>query len=642
MGENHSLNKGELLIDVQSFSSSNRINIDIDNTVDTIIEIKPTNNFKVKYTLIAVGDSKQEVEIIPRAIGKDTKDTELISRAIGKNEKDIYLNIMYGRNSDVFTEIQPIGYNNMPTEIEVPPHNKMFAIYEVQQPPIVTDIFNPTQDAFTREQTSYQSINYGTNSSMIVGRSTEDIYRSFVQFDLSSINKSYVLKESHFRLYYKDSAPTNLKLEILNADRAWQETNITDLNKPNPINLITNAFTINKEHGYIEFDVLNIVKSWVALEKINNGFIIRLSNETEFGQTTFFTKESKFPPELIVKYFDSRIFSQGRSQHLVEIFAYKRRNSDKNTEITVDSVFTSREKPVEIYVHRREVPLHSEPSAEIVVTKPYAWSEITSAIRKEDKKLVEISVRVPKDDDRILAEIAVNKLFILGEITCIRSEDSTKETTISVTKPLVYAEISVPTHDSDKVDTEIEINETWSSITYAEIYVAKDKIPTEITPRVIDENSPRTEITISKPNLEIEVEVKHRRDIWVEIEPNIISDVFTEIIVTKPYVDSVITVQRYDVSEQDTEIFVKYTDDVPTEIDAKAVRQVDTIIDIKAVSQVYVEISVTKKDAITEITIPTWTKSVILAEIKPRVLMVDNVYTVIQVGSKGGAYAFII
>ncbi|MFJ3387479.1 DNRLRE domain-containing protein [Lysinibacillus sp. NPDC086135] len=642
MGENNSLNNGELLIDVQSFSSSNGTIIDIDNTVDTIIEIKPTNNFKAKYTLIAVGKSEQDVEIIPRAIGENTRKTELISRAIGKSEKDTYLNIVYGDKSQVFAEIQPIGHYNLEAEIEVPPHNKMFAIYEVQQPPIVTDIFNPTQDAFTREQVSYQSINYGTNSSMIVGRSTEDIYRSFVQFDLSSIDKSYVLTESHLRLYYKDTAPTNLKLEILNADSSWSETNITNLNKPNPINLISNEFTINKEKGYIEFDVLDIIKSWIALKIINNGFIIRLSNETEHGQTTFYTRETKLPPELVVKYFDSRIFSTGRSQQLTEIFVYKRRESVKNAEITVDSVFTSRDRVAEIYVHRREVPLYSEQFAEIVVTKPYVWSQIISAIRDESITFAEIGARVSRDDDKTLAEIAVSRPVVLAEITNTIWRDSTQEAIINVTKPSIHVEITVPTHDKNQVDIEIEINETWSSITYAEIRVDKDKIKTEITPRVKDDSSPRTEISVSKPKVEIEVEVKYRNNIWVEIEPNIISDVATEIIVTKPYVEAFVIVQRYDDSEQDTEIFVKYANDVPTEIDAKVVSQVDTIIDIKAVSQVYVEVSVSKVKVNTEITVPTWTGSTTFAEIEPRILMVNEVYTLINIGSKGGAYAFII
>ncbi|MFJ7982412.1 DNRLRE domain-containing protein [Lysinibacillus xylanilyticus] len=640
MGENSFLKTGELLID--SIGSSNDTTTDFKYQVDTVIEIKPKNSFKAKYKLIGVGQSERYIEIIPRAIGESTRETELISRALDASEKDVYLNIMYRGNSEVFTEIQPIGHNNMPTEIEVPPHNRMYAVYEVQQPPIVTDVFNPTQDSFTREEKAYQSINYGANSSMVVGRSKDDIWRSFVQFDLSSINKSYVLKESLLRLYYKDSAPTNLKIEILNADRAWQELNITNLNKPNPIDLISSDFIINIEEEYIEFDVLDIVKSWVALEKINNGFIIRLSNETEYGQTTFYTRETKSPPELVIRYFDSRIFSQGRSQHLTEIFAYRRRDSSKNAEITVDSAFTWRQKPVEIYVHRKEVPLFSDVQSEIIVTKPYVWSQIISAIRRESIKDTEISVRKPRNDDRYLAEIDASRPSVLTEISSARRKDSDYDIEISASRPQVNAEINVPEYDENEVKIEIEINEMWTSVTYTEINASRDKVDIEITPKVIGDSSPRTEISVSRPNLEVEVEVKYRNDIWVEIEANVKSDVVTEIVATKPYIDALITVQRYDDSKRDAEIFVKYTSGVPTEIDAKAVSQVDAVIDIKLISQVLTEISVTRKKVETEITIPTWVDYDVITVIEPRILMVSNKFAVIQVGSKGGAYAFII
>ncbi|MGE8038020.1 DNRLRE domain-containing protein [Lysinibacillus sp. NPDC093692] len=612
------------------------------NFLETEIEVPPNNSFKAKYKLIAVGRTEQDVEIVARPLRESLKETELISRALGINTKDTYLNVMYRGNSDVYTEIQPIGYNFLEAEIEVPPHNRMWAVYEVQQPPIVTDIFNPTQDSFTREELAYQSINYGKNSSMVVGRSQEDIWRSFVQFDLSSINHSYVLKESYLRLYYKGIVPNNIKLEILNADSAWQENNITNLNKPNPIDLISNKFTVNTEEGYIEFDVLEIVKDWVALEKINNGFIVRLSNETEFGQTTFYTRETIFPPKLVVKYFDSRIFSQGRSQHLTEIFAYRRKNSDKNTEITVDSVFSFRPINAEIYVHRKEVPLHFEELVEISASKPYVPTQIISAIRDEHKIPIEISARKSRDDDRYLAEIAVNRPSVLTEISSALRDTSIIDTIVAVTKPSINVEITVPTHDKNQVDTEIEINEMWTSVVYTEINVAKDKIPIEITPRVGRKNNLQTVIYISKPKIEVEVEVKHRNDIWVEIEPNIKSDVLTEIFVSKPNIEVSVTVQRYNDSGTDTEIYVKYTSDVLTVIDTKSVSQVETIIDIKKVSQVDTEITVSRRKVETEITIPTWIDHDVVAVIEPRILMVDNIFTVIQVGSKGGAYAFII
>lgn len=675
----------EVLIEVSSsFNDTGEITIEIqpsltgkDETL-TEITINPNNSFKAKYSLIAVGQIQQEVEITSRVLRESDSFIEIHPRALGESNKETYLDIMYRGNSDILTEIQPIGHKNLEAEIEVRPHNRMQAIYEVQQPPIVTDVFNPNQDAFTREQSVYQSINYGTGSSMVVGRSQDDIWRSFVQFDLSSINESYVLKESYLRLYYKGTVPESIKLEILNADSSWQETNITDLNRPSPIDLISNEFAINRAKGYIEFDVLDIVKSWVALQKINNGFILRISNETEFGQATFNTRETSLPPELVVKYFDSRIFSHGRSQHTTEIFVYNADSSEVDAEITVDSVYSFSAPDAEIYVHRVEVPLDYDILTEITASKPYVPVEIVATIHVDDDVLTEIGARLPFEDKKdteiviskpyvfteiyvrhnydietelvsraykespVDAIITVSKPFVHVEITPVIHDESFIKTELSVTKPQVEVEISVPINDTSVILTEIEANEFWVSMIPTEIYITKQNVSTEITARVGKRNDLYTVIYVSRPQVEIEVEVKYRDDIWVEIEPNIKSDVLTEIAVTKPSIEVSISVQGYGKSEKDTEIYVRFNSDIETEIDAKVISQVDTVIDIKAVSQIPIEISTTKRYVNTEIVIPIWVDYDLLTEIEPRILMVDNVYAVIQIGSKGGAYAFII
>ncbi|WP_249664373.1 hypothetical protein, partial [Lysinibacillus sp. D4B1_S16] len=75
------------------------------------------------------------------------------------------------------------------------------------------------------------------------------------------------------------------------------------------------------------------------------------------------------PPDVEIKYFDSRILSQARSQQLTEIFVYKRKHSEWFTDVTVDSIFSFDKLDTEIYAHRPEVPLHFEAQAEITATK---------------------------------------------------------------------------------------------------------------------------------------------------------------------------------------------------------------------------------------------------------------------------------
>lgn len=639
-------NTEEILIDGNVYQVS-YINSEIEvsgnkkSEVYTEIEINPKNSFTAKYKLIAVGNADLKTEIISRPLKESDTFTEIYSRALSVIDKETYLNIMYRGNSDVLTEIQPIGYNNIPTEIEVRPNNRMWALYEVQQPPIITDIFNPTQDSFTRENHEFESINYGSNSSIVVGRSEDEIWRSFVQFDLSSINPSYVLTESYLRLYYKGVVPENLKIEILNSDREWQEHNITNLNRPNPIRLISDEFIVNKENNYIEFNVLDIVKDWVALLQINNGFFIRISNETEFGQATFHTKESVLPPELVVKYYDSRIFSIGRSQQLTEIFVYKTNNSNIKTEITVDSAFSFSTHDTEIYVHRYEVPIPNDILAEIEVTKTHVHSEIIATIRDYLEANSEISVWNNKIDE-IGAEIAVSRCEILTRIDSALRDYIESPLEISVTRPSIYIDIFVPSYKDSEVLTEIEINSLWFKSINTEITVSKENISTVIHTRVTRNKDLYTEISVTRPSFYVEVDVKTSNDILVEIEPNIKSDTLVEIISNKPAIESEISVMGYGNLQTDTEIFVSYLYEVETEITATAVNQIHVEIDVMEVNSIHTEITSSKNKVNTEIVIPIWIDHDVLTVIEPRILMVNNVYAIIQIGSVGGAYAFII
>ena len=640
------LSTGEILIDGITYQVS-YINSEIEisgnrkEEVYTEIEVNPKNSFTAKYKLIAVGNEDVETEIVARPLKESDAFTEIYTRALSALDKDTYLNVMYRGNSDIYVEIQPFGYDNMPTEIEVRPHNRMFALYEVQQPPIITDVFNPTQDSFTRESSAFESINYGSNSSIVVGRSVDEIWRSFVQFDLSSINPDYVLTESYLRLYYKGAVPENIKIEILNSDREWQEHNITNLNRPNPIQLITNSFSVDKVNGYIEFNVLDIVEDWVGLLQINNGFFIRLSNETASGQATFHTREAILPPELIVKYYDSRIFSRGRSQQLTEIFVYRRDDSDTITEITVDSVFSFSKHDTEIYVHRYDTPVPDDILVEIEVTKPLVHSEVTVTIRDSLEANAEISVWDNKTS-KIDTEITVSKYLIYTQIDSARRGTIEAPLEIVATKPTIHIEISVPYYEDNEVLTEIDVNATWANSINTEITVSKENVTTVIYPRVARNKDLYTEISVSRPVSHVELEVKNSNSIWVEIESKVKSDAVTEITMSKPHIYTEIWVNGYENSQHDTEIFIKYTDSIGTEIDTKAVSQVLTEINTLAVNKLPIEITASKPYVHTEIVIPTWVDYDVLTVIEPRILMVNNVYTIIQVGSVGGAYAFII
>ena len=633
MESNISSNQKKQEIDISPITDTSFINAET--------EIKPHNRFQAKYKLFAVGNSDLLANLIVKQFEDADLSTEIIPRAIGANEKETLISIVYRGNSHVLAEIQPYIHNFVKVEIDIRPHNRMLAIYEVQQPPIVTDLFHPTQDAFTREKADFQSINYGEYTSMVVGRSDDDIWRSFVQFDLQSIHPSYILTDAKLRLYFNGSIPNGIQLELYNANKPWAENDITHLNRPTPIKLITDQYIVNATAGYIEFNVYSIVEDWTSLKLANNGFIVRLSNETSNGQIIFKTRESSLPPELLINYYDSRIFSFGKSQHLTEIFIFKRQNSDKNAEITVDSVFDFWNQDTEIYVHRKEVPLDADILTEITVNKPYVNVEIIVAIPLESNAPAEISVRNPLVDITN-AEITINKPGLPAEITVRKSESNTLLTEICVSKPDISVEIIIPHYDDSILLAVIEANDIYINEINTVIIVSKDIIKAEITSRIADQENLYTVITVSKSKIQSEIYVKYSNDIVVDIEAHVKSDIAAEIMASIPLIPTEITVRRYDNDDRQIEIFSAYTSIIATEIMVHRVDDLETVIDIKATSSIATELIISKPAIWSEITIPTWDESRILTTIEPRIFMVNNIQAIIVVNGGVSGYAFIM
>jgi len=643
-------------------------------------EVKPNNSFKAKYKLITVGQYDTPIDISSRV--KDTSTTliEITSRAIVQQNKNIDINIMYRGIYDVLTEIQPIGFNSLEIEIEVPPHNRMWANYEVQQPPIVTKVFTPSQDAFTRENPAYQSINYGSSLSMVVGKSPDDIWRSFVQVDLSWFNPSYRLTDAKLRLYYTGSVPQSIKLELLNANSSWSEYGITHLNRPTPIKLITSEFTVNTDKRYVEFNTLKIVESWIQRKQINNGFIIRVANESYEGIATFRTRESATPPELVVDYYDSRIFSFGRSQVLTEINSIKKGISDIVSEIEVGSAYSFSVKDTSIYVHRKEVPLDEELLVEITSTLSKVYSEIEIVIPVDEDiqttinarslpqlRKIDISLSVTRpnllteifssfidsirvelviralDNLEIPTEITINRNELITEIIPRPIDNSLVDLEITIIKELVLVEITASKRDSYEVNSELEvINEKKQSIILTEILLSRDTVVTDISSRIKKQSSLYAEISTTRDSIPIEIYNRYKNQVLVEIEPIIKSDIITEISVSKPEIWTEVISRVLEENNLDTEIFVPFKRTVDTVITAHITNNIDTIIDIVSISKLNVEITATKPNIWTELVIPTWVDQDVSTTIEPRILMVNNISTVIAVYGAVSGYAFIM
>lgn len=638
---------------------------------DIVMEQSLTNRVVAKYKLYAVGDSDVPVEIEVKQYGDSDTETEITPRAYRESIQDTYLNVMYRGNSDVAIEIQPYGFHQWETEIEVPPHNRMWAVYEVQQPPVVNDINNPIMDAFTRSEGVYATVNNGSGTSMVVGKQNGHIWDSYIKFDVSHLQDSLFFLGAKLRLYYTGTFPA-LDIEVHEISGTWEEYAITYLNTPTTFRLINDKYTINPLQRYIEFDVFDIVLEWITNPTMNLGFYLKVSDSSPDGQMIFRTRESVQPPELIVDHYSTAVFSMGRSDVVTEINAMRANLSEHNAEITVDSTFNFSIFDTEIYCHRVEVPLDSDIELEITVTKPYEDVILIVSPIKEDDAETEISVyssiQVSEHDTEIVAtkpltyveiysanlcdyeteisvthktrhaEITVSNIKTLAEVYVKHVNDV--EVEIEINKLIVPIEITAMKFSD--IEAEIEINADRRNDVLTEINISHESRHTEITPRITGESRIYTEIVITKPYIFVEIRTPEQSNMETEIDVRPQSSVHAEITANGIKVYAEVNVVAYGESNIDAEIYVKWVNFLPIEITSRSVSQLDVEIDVRNTSNVDAMITVSNDRMYVEISPRLEGEHDVFTVLEPRINMVDNIDTIIVVGSRKGAYGFVM
>ncbi|GIP58123.1 DNRLRE domain-containing protein [Paenibacillus woosongensis] len=230
-------------------------------------------------------------------------------------------------------------HNNLLCRINVPINNRASAIVKIVQQPTKTLSLSPIKDAFVRESTP--KFNYGTEQDLYVGYNSKfnEKYRSFVEFDISALPADQIIKSAHFKLFHELEGTPVQKVEIYELDREWNERGITWDNQPLPISKIA-ELDVGNAGGYLVVDFTDIVKDWYEGNKKNNGFIIKLEDESEQYYKRFYSRESRNIPMLDIEYIDQTVYTYEkadlRNNHLLV-----RQNMDKSVaaKINVNQVW---------------------------------------------------------------------------------------------------------------------------------------------------------------------------------------------------------------------------------------------------------------------------------------------------------------
>lgn len=584
------------------------------------------NRFQGAFKLYAV--TKSEIEASINIVQKRESTQESYISIRVQKEKDITssIRITYANTSDMIGTIQTVSNIDFPCFIEVPIHNRFQGSFTLLSAPVKTVALSPNSDAMTRSREDLRSINYGDLRTMLIGKVIDEGYQSFLQFgDLKkSIPDLNIIKKAKLRLYYSGMLEhANIKLSQPNT--FWYELGITDLNKPHSIEILNdNEYINNTKEKYIEFDFFDVVKRWQDKKLDNNGLIISTEDDKFY---TFFTRESNRPPQLIVEYITTEVYSTGRSDRESTIFIYGKKHKDLPAKINVHSDIGFDWRKATIYVHRYEDPVDHDVSAQITVSKPSLKSNILVKIRKESERDATIRVTnqkyefyksdltINRPDLNSVIDVYGNS-FMNAAITIRRQDDSPLVSNMNINQPDLVSmlEVSIYKKKNDYIDSSIAIRtlEKYDDIASG-IITNIPNLPSYITVSMYTKQneekkafvSVRTKeqyydiessIVVNKPDIQGFIKVKGIKDAYISSTIDVMQNTnqASFIAINRPDLTSFITIKEF--KDLTSTIYVRYQSDINATIDIKQISQISGTINIKRFIEILGELSVNRPD----------------------------------------------
>ncbi|EKD96075.1 MAG: Fibronectin type III protein [uncultured bacterium] len=168
-----------------------------------------------------------------------------------------------------------------------------------------TKTFKSIQDASVRSKETSNNIN-GTVLEVAYNEIvffSDDIRRSYVKFDISSIPDNATVNSAKLRLNQKSHTLTDnaVTIDIIRLIGDWSETGVKWSNKPGNY-APTVSKSVTKSATWVEWTITNTVKGWVDGTYPNKGLEISGKNLSSDYLLTFSSREGDKDPELVVDY----------------------------------------------------------------------------------------------------------------------------------------------------------------------------------------------------------------------------------------------------------------------------------------------------------------------------------------------------
>ncbi|RXZ78224.1 DNRLRE domain-containing protein [Paenibacillaceae bacterium] len=462
----------------------------------SLIDIRsPSNKMEGLFVLYQAVESSIDASVTVSKVEKKELESFIDVRSGASNNINASIKVMYRVDDELNGVIDVVPSSYLHSFVEVRPNNRMEGIFELFEATRNIVPLNPVQDSVVRSRPDLSTINYGDMSMMMIGKSTDESFESFISFDhlKNVMNDVDTFERARLKLYYNGLIQENTNIELYLSNEKWHEYGITYANRPSHGEKISANYEINTKEKYIEFDLLDVVKNWYSDKIENYGLIISSNNDFT---TTFFTRESQPSrrPVLEIVYIPNTIQSPGRSDLNGSLFVWSLGVKELSSYFTVHSDYGESTLHATLYVHRYEVPIEDEWTGQLVTSKPDLHSEIR--IVRSDKSdcsgYISIANKIPSslDSSLIVSKPEINGFVTINQHTSIegflnvRQMDSKLiESSITISRPEIHGFIEVPSYEY--LSSFLTVFGDKDSIIPSQISVSKPFLSSQIAVRAL-------------------------------------------------------------------------------------------------------------------------------------------------------------
>ncbi|GAS82021.1 DNRLRE domain-containing protein [Paenibacillus amylolyticus] len=211
------------------------------------------------------------------------------------------------------------GNSDLKASVGVPYTGRMKAIVDVVPPKRTTHVATAVKDSYIRE--GIPTLNYGAESSLVIGNKVSggDRFRTLLHFDIKDVPLNQDIENVVLKLHYSPSSPAPTKKYRVIVTGDFDEYGVTWRNQPSVVGEVTldsGNYAVNSPEHFITFNITAFVKDAYLNRKTDLRFYVVPMDETEGGETWYFSRESgkDVAPKVEVTYFDSSPVSYGRSE----------------------------------------------------------------------------------------------------------------------------------------------------------------------------------------------------------------------------------------------------------------------------------------------------------------------------------------